>query len=50
MLGPPKLRQLDRPVLATLEALVPHDHFYRHLDAMLDLAFVRDWVRDCYCV
>src|SRR4051795_9335709 len=48
MLGPPKLRQLDRPVLAALEALVPHDHFYRHLDAVLDLAFVRDWVRDCY--
>jgi transposase len=48
MLGPPKLRQLDRPVLAALEALVPHDHFYRHLDAVLELAFVRDWVRDCY--
>jgi transposase len=48
MLGPPKLRQLDRPVLASVEALVPPDHFYRHLDAVLDLAFVREWVAACY--
>ena len=32
----------------SLEELVPHDHFYRHLDQMLDLAFVRDLVQDCY--
>jgi transposase len=32
----------------TLEELVPADHFYRHLDRVLDLAFVRDLVRDCY--
>jgi transposase len=48
MLGPPKARELDRPVLASLEALVPPDHFYRHLDAALDLSFVRDLVRDRY--
>jgi Transposase domain (DUF772) len=48
MLGPPKVRALDRPVLASLEALVPRDHFYRHLDAQLDLSFVREWARDCY--
>jgi transposase len=37
------------PVLAvSLEALVPIDHFYRHLERVLDLAFVRDLVQDCY--
>ena len=29
----------------SLEDLVPADHFYRHLDRVLDLAFVRDLVR-----
>jgi hypothetical protein len=31
----------------SLETLVPADHFYRHLDAKLDLSFVRDLVRGC---
>ncbi|MFQ5811434.1 MAG: IS1182 family transposase, partial [Armatimonadota bacterium] len=31
-----------------LDALVPADHFYRRLEAKLDLSFVRDLVRDCY--
>ena len=48
MLGPPKARRVDRPVLASLEALVPPDHFYRHLAQVLDLRFVRDLVRDRY--
>ena len=48
MLGPPKLRAVDQPVSVCLEALVPLDHFYRHLDATLDLTFVREWVRDRY--
>jgi transposase len=48
MLGPPKLRALDQPVTVSLEQLVPANHFYRHLDATLDLSFVRDWVRDRY--
>src|SRR6266508_6763473 len=48
MLGPPKLRCLDRPVAVSLEALVPPDNFYRHLDAKLDLGFVRDVVHDRY--
>ena len=48
MLGPPKLRCLDRPVAVSLEALVPPDNFYRHLDAELDLGFVREVVRDRY--
>ncbi len=32
----------------SLEDLVPADHFYRHLEAKLDLSFVRIWVQDCY--
>jgi transposase len=37
------------PVLAvSLDALVPADHFYRYLERMLDLAFVRDLVQECY--
>ncbi len=48
MLGPPKLRGTNQPVTVTLEALVPADHFYRHLDAKLDLSFVRAWVSDLY--
>src|ERR687894_982881 len=48
MLGPPKLRSLDQPISVSLEQLVPVDHFYRQLDAHLDLAFVRAWVQDCY--
>jgi transposase len=32
----------------TLEELVPPDHFYRHLERSLDLAFVRELVRGAY--
>jgi hypothetical protein len=32
----------------TLEELVPDDHFYRHLERVLDRAFERDLVQDCY--
>ncbi len=35
-------------VNVSLEELVPPDHFYRHLEHTLDLAFVRDLVHDCY--
>jgi transposase len=48
MLGPPKLRSVDRPIAVSLEDLVPTDHFYRHLDATLDLTFVREWVEEFY--
>jgi transposase len=48
MLGPEKVRDLDRPILLSLEQLVPAGNFYRHLDATLDLGFVRDWVKECY--
>jgi hypothetical protein len=39
------------PITAlSLDKLVPADHFYRHLDRVLDLSFVRDLVLDCYAV
>jgi transposase len=48
MLGPPKPRRLDQPIAVSLEALVPRDNFYRHLEATLDLSFVRAWTRELY--
>jgi transposase len=48
MLGPPKPRGLDAPVTVSLEDLIPANHFYRHLEAKLDLSFVRDWTRELY--
>jgi transposase len=48
MLGPQKQRHFDRQLLVSLENLVPADNFYRHLDAKLDLSFVRAWVADLY--
>ena len=48
MLGPPKSRRLDQPIGVSLESLVPRDHFYRHLEATLDLGFVREWTRELY--
>lgn len=48
MLGPVKCRDLDHPVLVSLETLVPKDNVYRQLDKALDLSFVREWVKECY--
>jgi len=48
LLGPPKSRQLNEPIRVSLDDLVPPNHFYRHLDRSLDLAFVRDLVRGAY--
>lgn len=48
MLGPPKPRRLDKPIAVSLEDLVPQDNFYRHLEATLDLSFVRQWTQDLY--
>jgi hypothetical protein len=48
MLGPAKPRRLDEPIAVSLEDLVPRDHFYRHLEATLDLSFVREWARASY--
>jgi hypothetical protein len=46
MLGPPKPRRLDEPVAVSLEVLVPRENFSRHLEAKLDLGFVREWTRE----
>jgi transposase len=48
MLGPCKPRRLDELIAVSLEELVPADHFYRHLEATLDLGFVREWVQERY--
>jgi transposase len=48
MLGPAKVRRVDQPVVASLDALVPANQFYRLLESKLDLAFVRDLVRSTY--
>jgi transposase len=48
MLGSVKRHDLDHPVLVSLDALVPANHIYRRLDGLLDLSFVRDWVKDRY--
>jgi hypothetical protein len=48
MLGPTKSRRLDQPIAVSLEDFVPTDHFYRHLEAKLDLSFVRTWVQERY--
>jgi transposase len=48
MLGPAKPCRLDQPTAVSLEDLVPRDNFYRHLEAKLDLSFVRDWPRELY--
>ena len=48
MLGPPKPRRLDEPIAVSLEELVPANHFYRHLEAKLDLSFVREWAQELY--
>src|SRR5215470_4671119 len=43
-------KELDfAPLVAvSLEALVPQDHFYRHLHRTLDLSFVRELVQETY--
>ncbi len=48
MLGPAKLCRLDEAIAVSLEALVPRNNFDRHLEAKLDLSFVRNWVQEPY--
>jgi transposase len=43
-----KAREVTARHTVSLEDLVPADDFYRHLDRVLDLAFVRDLVRGTY--
>jgi transposase len=48
MFGPAKPRHLNQPIALSLEELVPADNVYRHLEARLDLGFVREWPRERY--
>jgi transposase len=43
-----KARIFTSIALASLEDLVPANHFYRHLDRVVDLSFVRDLVKETY--
>src|SRR5712692_10574430 len=43
-----KERHFAPLVNVSLEDLVPHDHFYRHLERSLDLSFVREFVQQTY--
>ncbi len=43
-----KERSFAPLINVSLEDLVPADHFYRHLERTLDLAFVREFVHKTY--
>src|SRR5258705_6569955 len=43
-----KARHFAPLVQVSLEALVPPEHFYRHLERSLDLSFVREFVQQTY--
>jgi transposase len=43
-----KERHFAPLINASLEDLVPADHFYRHLEQSLDLSFVREFVQQTY--
>ena len=43
-----KARLFTLIAVVSLEDLVPSNHFYRHLDRVLDLSFVRDLVKTTY--
>jgi len=43
-----KERSFAPLVNVSLEELVPADHFYRRLERMLDLSFVRAFVQETY--
>src|SRR5260370_19184367 len=45
-----KERAFQPLVAVSLEELVPQDHFYRHLQKVLDLSFVYELVRETYSV
>jgi transposase len=43
-----KVKHFEMHIAICLEDLVPRDSFYRHVEAKLDLSFVRDLVKDKY--
>jgi hypothetical protein len=48
MLGHAKLRRLDQSIAVSLDDLVPASNFYRHLEATIDLSFVRELAKELY--
>ena len=48
MLGPPNPAASTSRSPSRWRTSFPPDHFYRHLEAKLDLSFVRDWTRELY--
>lgn len=43
-----KERHFAPLIQVSLELLLPHDHFYRHLERTLDLSCVREFVQQSY--
>jgi hypothetical protein len=42
-----KTRSFSPVPAVSVEALVPADHFYRHVEQVPDLSFLRELVQDC---
>ena len=49
MLGRQERWQEDLFVACPLRDLVPDDHILRRVDKVLDLSWLREEVKDCYC-
>lgn len=50
MLGRKDRWQEDLFVACPLADLIPHDHPLKRIDRVLDLSWLRDEVKDCYCL
>ena len=49
MIGSQERWQEDLFVAGSLRDLIPDDHILRRVDRVLDLSWLRDELRDCYC-
>ena len=49
MLGTQKRWQEDLFVTGTLSSLIPEDHILKQVDKVLDLSWLRGYVKDLYC-
>ena len=49
MLGNQERWQEDIFVACSLRDIVPYDHILKRVDKVLDLSWLRDEVKDCYC-
>ena len=50
MLGRKERSQLELFISGSLKQLIPDDHVLARFDRILDLAWLRDEVADCYCL